>query len=55
MLTAILDGMKREGPSNHVRLAATTALLNFLGFNCVKACFDLEVCSMKLLLIFNPS
>ncbi len=34
--------MKREEPSNHVRLAATTALLNSLEFT--KANFDKEVC-----------
>lgn len=33
--------MKREEPSNHVRLAATTALLNSLEFT--KANFDKEV------------
>lgn len=35
--------MKREEPSNHVRLAATTALLNSLEFT--KANFDKEVMS----------
>ncbi len=42
ILTAIVHGMKREEPSNHVRLAATTALLNSLEFT--KANFDKEVC-----------
>ena len=46
ILTAIVHGMKREEPSNHVRLAATTALLNSLEFT--KANFDKEVC-----LLFN--
>ncbi|CAI4225736.1 unnamed protein product [Auanema sp. JU1783] len=32
ILTAIVNGMKKEEPSNHVRLAATTALLNALEF-----------------------
>ncbi|XP_059088722.1 importin subunit beta-1-like [Tigriopus californicus] len=32
ILTAIVFGMKREEPSNHVRLAATNALLNSLEF-----------------------
>ncbi|XP_057376341.1 importin subunit beta-1-like [Daphnia carinata] len=40
ILTAIVHGMKREEPSNHVRLAATTALLNSLEFT--KANFDKE-------------
>lgn len=38
ILTAIVHGMKREEPSDHVRLAATTALLNSLEFT--KANFD---------------
>ena len=41
ILTAIVHGMKREEPSNHVRLAATTALLNSLEFT--KANFDQQV------------
>lgn len=32
ILTAIVHGMKKEEPSNHVRLAATNALLNSLDF-----------------------
>ena len=32
ILTAIVHGMNRDEPSNHVRLAATTALLNSLEF-----------------------
>ena len=32
ILTAIVHGMKREEPSDHVRLAATNALLNSLEF-----------------------
>lgn len=40
ILTAIVNGMKKEEPSNHVRLAATTALLNSLEFT--KANFDIE-------------
>ena len=46
ILTAIVHGMKREEPSNHVRLAATTALLNSLEFT--KANFDKEVRSISL-------
>ncbi|XP_077863284.1 importin subunit beta-1-like, partial [Saccoglossus kowalevskii] len=38
ILTAIVQGMRKEEPSNHVRLAATTALLNSLEFT--KANFD---------------
>ena len=47
ILTAIVHGMKREEPSNHVRLAATTALLNSLEFT--KANFDKEVIFFKRL------
>ena len=32
ILTAIVHGMKRDEPNDHVRLAATTALLNSLEF-----------------------
>lgn len=32
VLTAIIHGMRKQEPSNHVRLAATTALLNSLEF-----------------------
>lgn len=38
ILTAIIHGMRKQEPSNHVRLAATTALLNSLEFT--KANFD---------------
>lgn len=38
ILTAIIHGMRKVEPSNHVRLAATTALLNSLEFT--KANFD---------------
>lgn len=38
ILTAIIYGMRKVEPSNHVRLAATTALLNSLEFT--KANFD---------------
>lgn len=38
ILTAIIHGMRKDEPSNHVRLAATTALLNSLEFT--KANFD---------------
>lgn len=38
ILTAIIHGMRKIEPSNHVRLAATTALLNSLEFT--KANFD---------------
>ncbi|XP_013386092.1 importin subunit beta-1 [Lingula anatina] len=40
ILTAIVHGMKKDEPSNHVRLAATNALLNSLEFT--KANFDKE-------------
>jgi importin subunit beta-1 len=40
ILTAIVHGMKKEEPSNHVRLAATNALLNSLEFT--KANFDVQ-------------
>jgi hypothetical protein len=38
ILTAIIHGMRQSEPSNHVRLAATTALLNSLEFT--RANFD---------------
>ena len=41
ILTAIVHGMKREEPSNHVKLAATNALLNSLEFT--RANFEKEV------------
>lgn len=41
ILTAIIHGMRQNEPSNHVRLAATTALLNSLEFT--RANFDKEV------------
>lgn len=41
ILTAIVHGMKRDEPSNKVRLAATNALLNSLEFT--KSNFDNEV------------
>lgn len=40
ILTAIIHGMRSSEPSNHVRLAATQALLNSLEFT--KANFDKE-------------
>ena len=46
ILTAIVHGMKREEPSDHVRLAATNALLNSLEFT--KANFEKEVNKNKL-------
>uniref|UniRef100_A0A8C4QZJ4 Karyopherin (importin) beta 1 n=1 Tax=Eptatretus burgeri TaxID=7764 RepID=A0A8C4QZJ4_EPTBU len=42
ILTAIIQGMRKEEPNNNVRLAATNALLNSLEFS--KANFDKEVC-----------
>jgi len=42
ILTAIIHGMRQSEPSNHVRLAATTALLNSLEFT--RANFDRLVC-----------
>ena len=44
ILTAIVHGMKKDEPSNHVRFAATNALLNSLEFT--RANFDIEVCSI---------
>lgn len=41
ILTAIIYGMRKEEPSNHLRLAATTALYNSLEFT--KANFDKQV------------
>lgn len=41
ILTAIVHGMKREEQSNHVRLAATIALLNSLEFT--RSSFENEV------------
>lgn len=41
ILTAIVHGMRKEEPSNNVRLAATKALLNSLEFT--KANFEKEV------------
>jgi hypothetical protein len=41
ILTAIIHGMRQSEPSNHVRLAATTALLNSLEFT--RANFDRSV------------
>lgn len=41
ILTAIIHGMRQSEPSNHVRLAATTALFNSLEFT--RANFDKEV------------
>jgi len=40
MLTAIINGMKKEEPSDHVKLAATNALFNSLEFT--RANFDKE-------------
>lgn len=42
ILTAVVQGMRKEEPSNNVRLAATKALLNSLEFT--KANFEKEVC-----------
>ncbi|NXB85980.1 IMB1 protein, partial [Vidua chalybeata] len=47
ILTAIIQGMRKEEPSNNVKLAATNALLNSLEFT--KANFDKE--SVKALLL----
>ncbi|KAH8279580.1 hypothetical protein KR018_003313 [Drosophila ironensis] len=41
ILTAIIHGMRKVEPSNHVRLAATTALLNSLEFT--KSNFEMEM------------
>ena len=41
ILTAIVHGMKRDEPSSHVRLAATTALFNSLEFT--RANFEKDV------------
>lgn len=42
ILTAIVHGMRKDEPSDYVRLAATNALLNSLEFT--KANFEVEVC-----------
>jgi importin subunit beta-1 len=42
ILTAVVQGMRKEEPSADVRVAGTTALLNALEF--VKANFEKEVC-----------
>lgn len=47
ILTAIIHGMRQSEPSNHVRLAATTALNNSLEFT--RANFDKEVCYFHFL------
>jgi importin subunit beta-1 len=46
ILTAIVHGMKRDETSNHVRLAATNALLNSLEFT--RANFEKEVSSKSI-------
>jgi importin subunit beta-1 len=43
ILTAVVQGMRKEEPSADVRVAGTTALLNALEF--VKANFEKEVCA----------
>ena len=47
ILTAIVNGMKKEEPSDHVKLAATNALLNSLEFT--KANFEKEVSARNTL------
>lgn len=47
ILTAIIQGMRKEEPSNNVKLAATNALLNSLEFT--KANFDKEVCTLNVI------
>ena len=49
ILTAIVHGMKRDEPSNHVRLAATNALLNSLEFT--RANFDKDVRFFMLIIM----
>lgn len=46
ILTAIIHGMRSNEPSNHVRLAATTALHNSLEFT--RANFDKEASVLKM-------
>lgn len=46
ILTAIIQGMRKEEPSNNVKLAATNALLNSLEFT--RANFDKEVQNQNL-------
>lgn len=57
ILTAIIHGMRQSEPSNHVRLAATTALFNSLEFT--RANFDKEVgfqiLSLYLIIYFRQS
>lgn len=50
ILTAIVQGMRKEEPSNNVRLAATKALLNSLEFT--KANFEKEVSSSQCVMCF---
>ena len=50
ILTAIVCGMKKEEPSNKIRLAATNALYNSLEFT--KANFEVEVCLMLVIFEF---
>ncbi len=45
ILTAIVQGMNKEEPSDRVRLAATKAMLNSLEFT--KANFEKEVSPLK--------
>lgn len=51
ILTAIIHGMRQSEPSNHVRLAATTALFNSLEFT--RANFDKEVSFSGFKPLFN--
>lgn len=51
ILTAIVHGMRKEVTNNHVRMAATTALLNSLEFT--KANFEKEVNFFFRILIQN--
>lgn len=44
-MTAIVHGMRKEVTNNHLRMAATTALLNSLEFT--KANFEKEVTVLR--------
>lgn len=51
ILTAIVHGMRKDVTNNHVRMAATTALLNSLEFT--KANFEKEVSFVILFFLYH--
>ncbi|VDN24672.1 unnamed protein product [Gongylonema pulchrum] len=50
ILTAIVHGLRKDEPSNHIRLAAANAMMNSLEFT--KENFNREVCSSFFPLFF---